>query len=487
MEVNLQTTDCKEYEENKDRGNNPAEAGVDIAEHQSAVSMSVEVEASEFASENSATATPSARSKPECSTYASEGKAGGAERSRFVNPGGIITNGAGYLRRERPDTYHHKWSRIAVGRQPAFALSRGLYERELHIMSIAERLRIVTSEQITRAYFNSNTTAHKHLRKLRQRRYLASLEVGHQLITTAVGRRYAIKNTPLVLDWNGKYLLEQEEYRLKIWNPATVAQINGRFSHILCVSEIWSYIMALARASNETGGQLIEETDKVEKPNKNRLKFAADFYNESESVVYSEGSTGWSLDAEDKSAGMNRKVVVRPDATFVLGFSFARASELPSEPEYSWHDALLPLLPYYNNSDGKAGVTYRQLFLEMETGSNASVDVVKKIKKYNDLLKIYNLALTDAQPRWLSVFGAQLPVILICVRDNSQIKAQVRLWRNHFNSRVRGGVVLVSLEMLAQAYSGGRAGLLMQRCWLDVMERNAPGWKTISDAVCKTS
>jgi hypothetical protein len=408
------------------------------------------------------------------------------EHTWVVPPGGIITTGAGYLRRDRPDTYHYRWSEVAVGRKPAYMLSVGLTERELHIMLIVEQLRVVTLEQITRVYFDSNITARKRLRLLRQRRYLASPEVDHHVVTAAVGRRPNMNNTPFILDWNGKYLLEQHDHILTTWNPATVAQVNGRFAHIVCVSEIWSYIMAMARASNEMEAEHLNGAGHAGGSARTEYPFAIGLYNESESTVYSQGYTGWSLDIKDidgKSTRRNYNVVVRPDATFVLGFRPIRAAYYPPDPGYSWSDALLPLPLSYKTGGGATGVKYRQLFLEMETGSNASSDVVKKINRYNDLLNRYGWEFSGIRHRWVSLFGDRFPTVLICVRDNAQLKTQARLWRNHYKNRSQGAVLLVSLEMLSRMYSEGRRSLLMQPCWFDVMERKSPGWKTLGEAV----
>jgi hypothetical protein len=413
---------------------------------------------------------------------------GEPEHIWVVPPGGIITTGAGYLRRERPDTFHHRWSEVAVGRKPAYMLSVGLGDRDLNIMSTAEQLRVVTLEQITRAYFDRNITARKRLRLLRQRRYLASPEVDHQVVSAAVGRRPNVNNAPFILDWNGKYLLEQEGYTLCTWNPATVAQVNGRFAHIVCVSEIWSYIMAMARASYEMEVEYLNGQDHIDESAVGKHKFDVGLYNESESAVYSQAYTGWSLNLEASAAKVpkrNYRVVVRPDATFVLGFRPVGAGGYPSDPGYSWSwsQALPPLVPSYEAAEDEAGVKYRQLFLEMETGSNSSNDVIKKIDRYNDLLNRYSWEFSGIRHRWVSLFGGGFPTILICVRDNAQIKGQVRLWLDHYKHRDQGAVLLVSLEMLAQAYSEGRRSLLTQLCWFDVMDRKHPGWKTLGEAV----
>lgn len=193
------------------------------------------------------TATPEALPAPTKSEQRSPGD---------VPPGGIITTGAGYLRRTRPDTYHHRWSKVPVGPVAAQELSKGLTERDHLILFMAEQSRVLTIEQVERAFFTRPITARKRIRLLRERRFLASPEVDHRVLSAAVGHRAGTHNAPLVLDWNGKYLLEHLHYDLRSWDPATVAQVNSQFGHTLGVSEVWSYITAAARATHERVPQL---------------------------------------------------------------------------------------------------------------------------------------------------------------------------------------------------------------------------------------
>ena len=141
----------------------------------------------------------------------------------------------------------HLPSRLGVGDgrpKSAGRLGRDLIERDHLIMLMAERARAITTEQVARVFFNSPVTARKRVRLLRARRFLVTPEADHGIVSAAVGRRGDTHNAPLVLDWNGKYLLQKLNYELRNWDPATVALVNSRFGHTLAVSEVWSYVAA---------------------------------------------------------------------------------------------------------------------------------------------------------------------------------------------------------------------------------------------------
>lgn len=241
-----------------------------------------------------------------------------------IPPGGTITNGSGYLTRSRQDTYHNKWSQVPVGPIAVSALSKGLNERDHFILLIAEQLQVVTTEQIARAFFDSPVTARNRVRFLREKRFLASPEADHITVSAAVGRRDGIHNAPLVLDWNGKYLLEHMHYDLPTWNPATVAQVNNRFGHTLGVSELWSYMAAAARSTYDGIPELAAtvgpqgetetraEAGAREEVIRSRDRLAIGLLNERESVIYYEaaqdGPWNWTGQQTNPGRKLRRKV-----------------------------------------------------------------------------------------------------------------------------------------------------------------------------------
>ena len=449
-------------------------------------------------------------------------------RPGVVPPGGIITTGAGYLRRTRPDTYHHRWSKVPVGPVAAQELSKGLTERDHLILLMAEQSRVLTIEQVERAFFTRHITARKRIRLLRERRFLATPEVDHRVLSAAVGRRAGTHNAPLVLDWNGKYLLEHLHYDLRSWDPATVAQVNSQFGHTLGVSEVWSYIAAAARATHErvpqVGAAIKQATARdagdagdagESKDTKNQL--AIGLLNERESVVYYEGCTGWSLELRrakaqgegtDSEAGVEAQIVqerskrwryrplVKPDATLVLSvtsgaqereyFEAARKvnSKSPVNYQGSWHDALLSAIPppaAMRAAEHLGSTRYRYVFVEMGTGTNSSRDMVHKIGRYNRLYSLLTEGDMMHGQSWRTLFGSTLPTIIVAVRDRSQVEGQVMLWRTHYSGKSPGTVILANLELLAFAYARGRSRLLTQRCWLDVMRPEGPKWSPLGD------
>jgi hypothetical protein len=453
-----------------------------------------------------------------------------------VPPGGIVTTGAGYLRRTRPDTYHHRWSRVPVGPVAAQELSKGLNERDHLILVFAEHLKVVTVEQLSRVFFDSTVTARNRIRLLRERRFLASPEVDHHVVSAAVGHRAGSHNAPLVLDWNGKYLLERLHYDLRTWDPATVAQVSSQFGHTLCVSELWSYMVAAARATHgyvhgpghddsrdgdtEGNKQTEQDTDQddsqaeaVGEQDGVRDQVAVGVLNERESTVFYEGCTGWSLElgwAEAKEAGSGTgaetrderskrwkyKVLLRPDATLMLSITsneieqdYQRVARLsnskpPASYRGNWFDSLMPTVPSPRAMQAEERMTqvrFKRIFVEAETGSNSSKDVVHKIGRYNHLYS----RLTEGDilhgRSWHALFGDTFPVILLVVRDQRQFDTQVALWKTHYAGKSPGALIVVNMESLAWAYAHGRSELLTAKHWLDVMRSDGPKWRSLSD------
>ena len=113
------------------------------------------------------------------------------------------------------------------------------------------------------------------------------------------------------------------------------------------------------------------------------------------------------------------------------------------------------------------------------TGANSSRDMVHKIERYN---RLYNLLLQGDMMHgqsWRTLFGQALPIILVAVRDRSQIAMQLSLWLTHFEHKSPGTVILANLEVLAQVYAMGRPHLLSQPCWLDMMRPEGAKWRPL--------
>jgi len=79
------------------------------------------------------------------------------------------------------------------------------------------------------------------------------------------------------------------------------------------------------------------------------------------------------------------------------------------------------------------------------------------------------------------VFVATLPIIVVAVRDSSQVEGQVTLWRAYYAAKSPGTVILANLEVLALVYARGRSSLLKQPCWLDVMRPEGPKWRSLCE------
>ena len=180
---------------------------------------------------------------------------------------------------------------------------------------------------------------------------------------------------------------------------------------------------------------------------------------------------------------------MKPDATLVLSITSCAGGSTnddtsPFRYQGDWRKAMLPALP--SPADMRAAeeldhTRFRQVFVEMETGSNSSRDMVDKIGRYN---RLYTL-LCDGDmmygQNWRALFGQTLPVILVAVRDSSQVGMQATLWRKYFNYKTPGVVVLADLEVLAQVYALGRSDLLKQACWFDVMMPEGDRWQRLGE------
>lgn len=330
------------------------------------------------------------------STPASDTSSGTGRALGILGIRGAIIDPKGYLLRNRPPQRWIDWTKVPVGRAASLQLSHGLSSRDLEIMRFAERFGMVTLEQITRVFFNSEDPASSAVMKLRKRRYLAKIEVHPPFLADAVGRRPGVTNSVYILDWNGFYYLryhangtrasvasgtnadtadsesngpggqngigrasregggdhEAGDQAISRWNPATVAQVNSRLGHTLGVSEVWSYIMTAARATYER-----PTPQHPEDPIKYRLK--AYLLNERESCIPS------NLAMLSRGATPNAgKFLAIPDATIALSFqvslphspSFPSGSSGSSVTHWRSHQPSLWVLP--DEKDDRTGAAH---------------------------------------------------------------------------------------------------------------------------------
>ncbi len=445
-----------------------------------------------------------------------------------------ITDERGYLLRDRPG------SDIPIGPKAALLLSNGLAERDISTLMAVEQLGIVTTEQIARAFFNTQRSAYETLLTLIKKRFMANIGADSSIIRRAVGHRPPPRSPAYILDWNGAYYLANHRgYRLRNWRASTAALITPRFGHTVGIGEIWSYLLAAARATQELdltaqlaqGAQGEHEAREAQDPRRYRLCLG--FRNERASILTQRRASGDTSAAEsaathvgagDGPSKVKDKVLLQPDATFTLAISevsppsglavkqgttqdFSQdithvtsqegqngqsvARPRPTSPRWdptlnSWEAAFLSDPPSAEVMAGSerlvsqgAGTTYyRTLLLELETGANNSTDITSKIASYNRLIRTNQVALSNA-------YGIS-PRVLVVVRTDAQVEAQALIWRTHYLYKGETAVLLTSLQRLAKVYNQGSKGsrrrrnLIEHPCWLDVM---ADRWKTLSEAL----
>jgi hypothetical protein len=444
-----------------------------------------------------------------------------------------ITNHRGYLLRERPG------SNVPVGPTAAVQLSDGLTDREICALMFVEQLGMATPEQLARVFFKTTRSAYETLMPVVRRRFLANIGADLAQIRRALGHRPPPRSPAYILDWNGAYLLPaQHDYQLRNWRPSTVALITSRFGHNLGVSEVWSYLLAAARATHERNPECDSDGSL-------QYRLSIGLRNERASLLTERGAReasrllasanvdnsvapfGQMLDYEEK---VRDRVLLQPDATFILAISelndpathfippilrqetlltgvrhmtahTTRSGPNDSLPGVSssfalesWESAILSDSPYgvamvaseklvaKNHSE----TYHRALLLEMETGANNSKDVVNKINAYNRLIRTNERA-------WVGTFGVG-PRVLVVTRTEAQLDTLAKIWRTHYFFRGKEtSVIMTSLQTLAAAYtaggmngqagSRGRRALLEQSCWIDVMAPGAPAWMTLGEAL----
>lgn len=436
-------------------------------------------------------------------------------RSLCVDIGSPITDHNGYLLRNRPG------SDVPVGPMEALLLSKGAGARELAILKATERLGVVTTEQVGRAFFNSPRSAYNRLLLLRYRRFLTRLGVDAATVRLAIpsphaGDRRSSMNPAYALDWNGYYLLTAHHgYRVDNWRAATAAAVTSRVGHDLGVSEVWSYLVAAARATQEMEMQGASQATGC-------YRLSIGFLNERESVLSAGSGAGphkafgavpasVAFQGRRGRSGALGKVLIQPDGFFVIGARESRATgsleaqldlqlsgqigapcgekgqhgtaTVSPNPRWnptlhSWQPSLLGSIPPPGewaaggaNCD-EGGMLYRTLLLEMETGSNDLVDVARKVGGYNRLVQGHRQA-------WHNAYGPS-PRVLVVVRTDAQIEGQASTWHTYCRIGGETSVLLTSLQLLARIYRRGRWALVNQPCWLDIMAPSERRWKTLA-------
>jgi hypothetical protein len=432
--------------------------------------------------------------------------------------GTSITDLDGYLLRERPG------SDVAVGPVAAALLSKGFPARDIALLKAIEQLGVMTSEQLARAFFNSPRSAYNRLLLLAERRFLVRLGVDAATIRTAVGyggsdqvagSALPRKNPAYALDWNGYYLLSaHHNYPVSNWRPSTAAVITSRFGHTLGISEIWSYLVAAARATHDLDhsasdpwryrlsvGHLDEGQALLTTARASGLAFVSAAA-ASTPTATAFGVTGTFSDAHDPGRSASAKagkVLLQPDAVLTVairqlapaqgggeGTPFRNGGPdlpVPFNPRWnptlaSWEPALLQGIasPIITNAGEKPGAhIYRSLLLEMETGSNNRNDSISKVEAYNKLIRSNERA-------WHGAYGIA-PRVLVVVRTDNQLAPMADLWRAAYAIRGETSVLLASLQTLARTYGAGRRALIDEPCWYDVMAVPQPTWKTLGEAM----
>ena len=404
-----------------------------------------------------------------------------------------VTDNSGYLLRRRPG-----WD-VPVGPRAAVQLSRGFTDRDIAVLVAVEQLGMVTAEQLARAFFNTHRSAYERLLLLAQKRFLVNVGADTAIVRRALAHRPPPRNPVYALDWNGAYLLAYEhEHHLDHWRPSTAALITTRLGHNLGVSEVWSYMVAVARATHED----------VHLGSQSRNLLSIALQSEKKAIL----ST---ISAQKELPGRafdttSRRVLLQPDAALVLAIGRSTAEAVdeqataPASPRWSptresWQPALLSSMPSSEIMLASEKLTvadpsrpyFRTLLLEMETGTNKVGHAMTKIKSYNHVMRTRSEALRNA-------YGIS-PRALVVVPADSQLEVAALAWRLHYHFKQETAVLLTSLQTLARIYGGeqsdsasdrerdGRAtveakrrAVLEQPCWLDVM---ADRWKSFTQVL----
>lgn len=460
-------------------------------------------------SRTSRTTWRSPRSSGDDYDHSVKGHKGGGD----VRAEHCVTDGRGYLLRQRPGC------NVPVGRRAAAMLSKNFTDREIAALIAVEQLGMVTAEQLGRAFFNTHRSAYETLLTLTTKRFLVNPGADPLLIRRAVGHRLPPRSPVYALDWNGSYLLSYEhEYHLCNWRPATAGLITTRLGHDLGISEIWSYLLAAARAtqeqaqasgpnsppaipvhadlggdSNGAGGavETVEAAEGPYLPCPYRLSLA--FRNERASLL----SRRQRHVTHDGASAKNRRgVLLQPDATFT--FAIRNVSPVPLSPISPARVGTSLPGPLSSKGEGDDGIHTSGQIESVESASPRwsrtlsswepaflpeapSAEVILASEKlatadsghtyYRSLLlemetgannltditaKIgqYNRLIRTNQETWRNAYGIS-PRVLVVVPTDNQVEAQALKWRVHYFYKQETAILLTSLQTLARVYSNG--------------------------------
>ncbi len=423
--------------------------------------------------------------------------------------------------------------KVPVGPADALRLSTGLTSRDIAVLIYIEQLGMATTEQLARAFFNSSRSAYNRLRMLSERRFLARVAADPVTVRIATGaggklwdQNDALQigeprtwNPAFSLGRNGYYLLTiHHGYRARNWQASAEGAVTSRFGHTIGVSEVWSYLVAAARATQELGISPEDQwryslkvgflTERQSMLTAKRAAIASKSIADSRSL----SSVSGDLDGDDHARGRS-KALLRPDGALILAIreldwadddNANRDIEKRSGPDgsdckvtsarwdpslHNWQQALLPAAPpraVLAEHERPGSIIYRTLLLEMETGSNHPGMLNDKVARYNWLIR-------NRKQAWDRVYGHS-PRVLVVVQTDDQIEMQAQTWRSQYIFQVETAVLLTSLQTLSRVYNsaGGigigaakqrRRALIEQLCWLDVMAATGPTWKTLKDAL----
>lgn len=394
--------------------------------------------------------------------------------------------------------------RPQVGRAAAARYSSGFGELELSMLSMVDRLGIVTLGSLARMYHNSHYTARDHVRELCRNRYMERIAIDSMAVQRAIGFRPQVKNPVLGLGGNAYYYLremhqaEPESARARRISGPLSFSATAKMPHALSVGEAVSYLVAAAHATHEAAdalaspnhcsvGVLSERRSAVYITANNNSNNGSTAPGQSDPLDIGSLPQGSLSSGTTKLAGRGKAApLLVPDATITLAIerhsgrgpfrSVAYKNARWNPTLGSWLAALLDTPPGIKEaaeSERSGSTVYRHLLLELESGLNNSRTLNDKVARYNRLHA--NEVLRTR------LYGPVPPTILVVTRTNDQVRNQCLLWRRSYYDRRPVAVIATSLQVLAEAYSASRSALLEAQCWAAVMAPQRPQMLSFSE------
>ena len=393
---------------------------------------------------------------------------------------------------------------MPVGREAALLLSEGVWPREAAILEACDQLGALTVEQVARAFFNNPRSAYTQLRFLESRRFLARIQVDRATIRLATATAYEPelpiangrhrRNPVYILDWNGYYLLaERYGYQPRNWNPARAGIVASRFCHSLGISEVWSYLVAAARATHELD---LASDELGRKWGRSRLQIG--FLNEREcQLSHKRAGLRYAPSASKASFAGAPPLYEAEDNPEGRGIRSERFAPSARWQPYRRHCAILALWAYRQSRKIEATIlpearesklhrwasiigSQRALGNRVEETARSTVagynrysprwdptlhswecallpsvptpDLMRASEGAGDVayrslllemetgsnhqkeitskVTAYNRVIRQHSDAWKNAYGIA-PRVLVVVRDNSQIRFQARLWRTY--------------------------------------------------------